>query len=187
MAESIKQIYKVHINAPIEHVWDTLTKEGQPLPFFFNNVLHTTGLAPGAPIRMRSIDGKYTGVIGDVLEIDPPHRYSITFKFTDLDDPLCKVSYELKEADNGVEFTLISEEIPAGTKTAKRMAQGGKFIVQTFKAVAENSRMPLMSRFILLMCRLTASLAPKKCLTGKWPLVAGQTEAANEETTTKAE
>lgn len=186
MAETTRQVFKIHINAPIQHVWDTLTKQGEVLPFFFGNVLHTTGLAPGAPIRMRSPNGKYTGVIGDVLELDPPHRYSHTFKFTNLDDPHCKVTYELAEADGGVDFTLISEDIPKGTKTEKYMAQGGNFITRTFKAVAENSRMPFSSRFILFMIWLQGPFAPKICQSRLWPLQAGQTEALTDETATKA-
>ena len=71
MSENVKIVNRVWINAPIQQVWDTLTKEGELLPFFFNSVFHTTTLAPGAPMRMRSLDGKYTGVVGEVLEFDP--------------------------------------------------------------------------------------------------------------------
>ena len=55
------KVSQVTINAPVQQVWDTLTKEGEVLPFFFGSVMHTTSLAPGAPIRMRSPDGKNHG------------------------------------------------------------------------------------------------------------------------------
>lgn len=92
--ETSTQVSRVMIDAPIQTVWDALTKEGEVLPFFFGSVLHTTTLAP---VRMRNPNGKYTGVVGDVLELDPPNKYAITFKFTNFDDAVCKVTHDLKQ------------------------------------------------------------------------------------------
>jgi uncharacterized protein YndB with AHSA1/START domain len=168
--ERIKQVFRVVIEASIQKVWDTLTKEGEVLPFFFGSVLHTTRLAPGAPIRMRTPSGKYTGVVGEVLEFDPPHRYSHTFKFTQLDDPICKVTYELKEIEGGTEFTLTSEEIAPGTKTEGYMRMGGDFITKALRAYVETGRPPLKARFIMLMGSLTEWSTPAKCRSENWPL-----------------
>jgi uncharacterized protein YndB with AHSA1/START domain len=170
MSPTTKIVHRIRINASIQEVWDTLTKEGEVLPFFFNSVLHTTTLAPGAPMRMRSKDGKYTGVVGEVLEIEPPHRYVTTFKFTNFDDPVCKVTHELKEVDGAVEYTLISEEIPVGTKTEKQMKQGGAFIVKTLKGMVEQGRPPFGCRVILRMISLFSFTTPKRCLSENWPL-----------------
>ena len=54
MAETTESVYRVHINASIQDVWDEITKGGEALPFFFNSVMHTPGLKTGAPIRMRT-------------------------------------------------------------------------------------------------------------------------------------
>ena len=161
MADTSKQLFRVTIDASLQDVWDVLTKKGEPLPFFFGSVLHTTGLQPGAPIRMRTPDNKYTGVVGEVLEFDPPHRYAHTFKFTNLDDPICKVTYELKELESGVEMTLIAEQISAGTKTEKYMQSGGKFITKTLKMLVEKGKPPFKSRCILAIIRLTQWMTPK--------------------------
>lgn len=169
--EITTQVAQVTIQAPIQVVWDALTQEGEVLPFFFGTVLHTTTLAPGAPVRMRTPDGKYTGVVGDVLEFDPPHRYSMTFKFTNYDDPVCRITHELKElGPNQTEYTLTSEEVPAGTKTAKQMAQGGKFITTALKKYVETGKPTTMARFIMLMSRMMAFTTPKACLSENWPL-----------------
>jgi len=170
MPETINLVHRIVINATIQDVWDALTKEGEPLPFFFNSALHTTKLAPGAPMRMRSADGKYTGIVGEVLEFEPPHRYTTTFKFTAYDDPPCKVTHELREVEGGVQYTLISETLAAGTKTRKQMKQGGDFIVKTLKACVETGRPPLKSRLILAMIGLTEWMTPKRCLSENWPL-----------------
>ena len=170
MPEKTKIVNRVVIQASLQDVWDVLTKEGETLPFFFNSVLHTTTLAPGAPMRMRSADGKYTGVVGEVLEIDPPHRYVTTFKFTNFDDPVCKVTHELREVEGGVEYTLTSEEIEPDTKTEKQMKQGGAFITATLKGVVENGKAPFKSRMILFMIGLFSFMTPKECLSEHWPL-----------------
>lgn len=170
MTATTKMVHRVRINAPIQQVWDALTKEGEVLPFFFNSVLHTTTLAPGAPMRMRSVDGKYTGVVGEVLELEPPYRYVTTFKFTDFDDPVCKVTHELKEVDGAVEYTLTSEEIPVGTQTEKKMKQGGAFITKTLKGLVENGKPPMSSRMILTMIKLFSWRISKRCLSENWPI-----------------
>ncbi len=165
-----KIVNQIMINAPIQQVWDTLTAEGDVLPFFFGTVMHTTTLGPGAPIRMRTSNGKYTGVVGEVLEFDPPFKYSMTFKFTNFDDALCKVTHELKEVEGGTEYTLISEDIPVGTKTEKNMKQGGDFITKCLKSCVETGKPIFLGRFIMLMGKLTAFMTPKQCLSENWPL-----------------
>ena len=164
------QVSQVVINAPIQQVWDTLTKQGEVLPFFFGSVMHTTNFAPGAPIRMRSKNGKYTGVVGDVLELEPPYKYSMTFKFTNFDDAVCKVTHELKEVDGGTEYTLISEQIPAGTKTEKNMKQGGKIITSTLKSIVETGKPTKMARFIMIMSGAFEFMSPKQSLSENWPM-----------------
>lgn len=171
MTQELKHVFQITIEAPIQEVWEALTKEGEMLPFFFGSVLHTTGLQPGAPIRMRTPNGKYTGVVGEVLEYEPPHRYAHTFKFTNLDDPECKVIYELQEAGPGrTEFTLRLADVPVGTKTEKNMVQGGEFITKTLKGWVENGKPPFGSRVILTIIKLTGWASPKKCRSEHWPL-----------------
>ncbi|HMO13029.1 MAG TPA: SRPBCC domain-containing protein [Pirellulaceae bacterium] len=165
-----KQIYRVVIEAPIDKVWATFTKSGEVLPFFFGSVLHTTSLAPGAPVRMRTPNGKHTGVVGEVLEFDPPHRYSHTFKFTQLDDPLCIVTYELKSIEGGTEFTLTTTQVPKGTKTEKQMAGGGKIIVSALKHYVETGRYGWVPTCIVWMGKLMGPFTPRKCRSELWPL-----------------
>lgn len=168
-ASADRQYYRITIRAPIHKVWAEITRTDKLLPFFFNSVCKTPGLGVGAPIRMQSADGKYTSVVGDVIEFDPPHRYAHTFKFTNLDDPPCIVRYVLKEVDEGTEFTLINENVPAGTKTEKYMTSGGDFITKNLKAIIETGKPTGGGRFALLMMGLFAAFTPKECLSENWP------------------
>jgi len=165
-----KTYSRVVIRAPIEKVWAELTRQETVLPFFFNSVCKTPdGLKVGGPVRMVSKNGKYAAVVGDVLEFDPPYRYAHTFKFTSLEDPPCIIRYELKEVEDGTEFTLIAERIPAGTKSEKYMTSGGEFIANNFKAFVETGKATPGGRFALTMMSLSAFMTPKSCRIENWP------------------
>jgi uncharacterized protein YndB with AHSA1/START domain len=168
--EADKTYFRITIRAPIHKVWAELTRTDAVLPFFFNGVCRTPGLAENAPMRIQSKDGKYTSVVGDVLEFEPPYRYAHTFKFTNFDDPPCIVRYVLKEVDGGTEFTLINENVPSGTKTEKYMTSGGTFITQNLKALLETGKPTFGGRFVLLMIRLSAPFTPDQCRSENWPL-----------------
>lgn len=164
-----KQYFRVTIRAPIHKVWAEITRRDSVLPFFFNSVCKTPGLEVGAPVRMQSKDGKYTSVVGDVIEFDPPNRYAHTFKFTNMDDPPCIVRYVLKEVDGGTEFTLINENMPKDTKTEKYMTSGGKFITENLKSFVETGKPTAGGRFALFMMGLFAAFTPKQSLSENWP------------------
>ena len=170
MPESERAVFKVFIRGSIEAVWHEITKQDVPQLCMFNMKLDTDGLEPGGQIRMRTASGKNTGVVGEVLEIQPPHRYVHTFRFTQYDDPPCTVIHELKEVAGGVEYTLTHENMPAGTKTAKQMNQGGALIVKTLKSVIERGRPPFGVRLLYLLFKLTEPLMPAKCRSENWPV-----------------
>jgi uncharacterized protein YndB with AHSA1/START domain len=163
-------VSRILIRASIEEVWREITKTDSPQGAFFNMRMHTDGLRAGGQVRMRSANGKYTGVVGEILEFDPPHRFAHTFKFTQYDDPPCKVIYELKEVADGVEFTLISEDVPRGTKTAKEMHRGGDMIVKTLKAIVETGHAPYGTRMLHVLFKLMEPFSPKSTRTEHWPL-----------------
>ena len=174
MPESVKLISRVVIKGQIEDVWREITKTDEPQLAMFGAQMHRAGLAPGSPIRMRTPDGKYTSVVGEILEVNAPYRLSHTMRFTAYDEPYCRVTYDLKEVDEGVEFTLTSEDVVSGTKTSKDMARGGDFIVGTLKQVIEQGRPRLMTRLLYVVFGLIGPMmTPKQCKTENWPLEEG--------------
>lgn len=165
-----KQIYKVVIAAPIETVWSELVKTTSPRPFFWNSSWDGPGVRSGAPYRMLSADGKVVGVIGEILEMDPPRMMTTSFRLTSLDDPPSRVIYLLREVEGGTEFSLVTEQILAGSKSEKSMAGGAKFIVENFKAYVETGKVTPGARFLLAMLALTAPMTPKALRAENWPL-----------------
>jgi len=173
MAETQKAVFKVFIQGAIQDVWREITKTDEPQQAFFNMQLHTDGLRRGGRMQMRSPNGKYTSVVGEVLEFDPPHRYAHTFRFTQYDDPPCIVRFELKELQGGVEFTMTLEDLPAGTRTAKEMIRGGDMITKNMKAIVETGRPPLWVRMLYTMFKLMEPFSPKRTRSENWPLTTG--------------
>jgi len=165
-----KLVFQVHINGRIDDVWREITRTDAPQGCFFNAVLHTTGLRPGGKVQMRTKSGGNTLVIGEVLEFDPPRRYAVTFRFTQYDDPPCKVIHDLREVPGGVEYTLTVEDVAAGSKTAKDMTGGGKMIVNSLKRIVETGRPSLATRLMYKMFGLMEFVLPKKCRSKNWPL-----------------
>lgn len=165
-----KQIYKVTIAAPIETVWSELIKTTSPRPFFWNSSWDTPAMRAGEPYRMLSADRKVVGVIGEILEMDPPNRLVHSFRLTSLEDPPSTVTYTLKETQGGTEFCLITENIVAGSKSEKSMADGAKFIVENFKAYIETGKVTFGARMMLAMFSLMAPMTPKALRAENWPL-----------------
>lgn len=167
-----KQVYKTVINAPIETVWNTLVKTDEVLPFFFGAVCQTSdGLKLGRRMRMVTPDKKFAAVVGEVLEFSPPHRYSHTMAFTQFQgDAPATVTYELKEVAGGTEFSLITTNVPAGTRTEKSMAQGGPFITQNLKALVETGKPAFSGAMVMMLNPLMGLMTPKACRIENWPL-----------------
>lgn len=170
MADTVKLVSRIHIQGRIEDVWREITKTDEPQLAFFSGQMHRLTLGPGSPVQMRTPDNKYTSVVGEILEVSPPHRFSHTMKFTAYDDPYCIVTYDLKEVGDGVEFTLTSEDIPAGTRTEKDMNRGGDFIVKTLKQIVEDGQPALGTRLLYKLFGVLAFMTPDKCRAEHWPL-----------------
>lgn len=162
--------FRVLIKGPIDAVWREITRTDAPIAAFFNSRMDTRALAPGSRIAMRTPDGKNTGVVGEILEFDPPRRFAHTFKFTSCDDPECRVAYDLVAKGQSTEFTLTITDLPVGTKTAKQMLRGGKFIANTLKSVIETGHPSLGARMFFTLFKIMGPITSKKCRSEKWPV-----------------
>jgi uncharacterized protein YndB with AHSA1/START domain len=178
--EVTPSMFRVQIQGSVEDVWNEITRTDEPIACFFNTRMDVATLAPGSRLAMRSPDGKYTGVVGEILEVVPQKKFSHTFRFTNFDDPECVVIYELEPAEGGVQFTLTIENLPAGTKTAKNMVQGGTMITNTLKRVIETGRPSFGMRMLYTLFKVMAPFSPKRCLSEHWPIDGEGAPAAND-------
>lgn len=163
-------VFRIVIQADIQRVWRELTKTDEAQGAVFNAWLHTTGLVPGARMQMRTGSGKHVLVVGEVLEVDPPRRFVHSHRFTQHDDPVCQVAYELEPVATGVQVTLRVTRLPVGTPTAKSMLSGGAMILKSLKAVAETGRPPLGTRLMYLAFAGLEFALPGRTRSEHWPL-----------------
>jgi uncharacterized protein YndB with AHSA1/START domain len=162
------QIHRVYIKASAQEIWDAITKPEWTARYGFTGYVEYD-LRPGGDYKVRPTEQFRQGALergndlpdviidGEVLEADPPHRLVTTFHM--LMDPVVaaekvtRVTYEIKETDNGVcSLTLIHELEGApilasivGGRFADQGAGGGhtwvlsdlKTLLETGKAFAE--------------------------------------------------
>ena len=170
MAEKKKAVYRIVIDGPQDAIFRELTATDRPLLAIYNSMMHTTGLKPGGRMQMRTASGRHVIVDGDVVEYDPPHRFVHTHRFTQMDDPVCTVAYDLKPVAGGIEVTLAVIDLPVGTKTARSMEDGALFILSNLKAIIEQGRPPLKARLMYAMFGAMEFVLPERTKTGRWPL-----------------
>lgn len=170
MSETNRLVSKIVINGSLETIWRELTKSDEPQAAVFNAWLHAQALIPGASLQMRTADGRHVLVIGKVVAFEPPHRFAHTFRFTQYDDPECTVTYQLVQLNNGVEVSLIVDNLPVGSRTAKEMTSGSTMILTTLKAVVETGRPALGIRIMYALFSKLGFILPKRTRVEHWPL-----------------
>lgn len=170
MVEPSKAIFRIVINGSIDAIFRELTKTDSPQGAVFNSMLTTPGLVAGKRMQMRTVSGRHTVVDGQVVEYDPPRRFAHTHRFTQHDDAVCTVIYDLKPVTGGVEVTLTVMDVPVGTKTANEMHKGGMFILNNLKSIVETGRPPFRTRLMYVMFDKMEFVLPARTRTENWPL-----------------
>ncbi|HET9650828.1 MAG TPA: SRPBCC domain-containing protein [Usitatibacter sp.] len=173
MAEPRKAVFRVLIAAKIEDVFREITRTDRPQAAVYDAMLVTDRLGPGGRMQLRTASGRHTIVDGEILEYDPPRRFAHTHRFTQHDDPVCRVIYELRPAGTHVEVTLTVEDLPVGTRTARSMQSGGPFILGNLKAVAERGRPALGTRLMYAAMGALEFMLPARTRSERWPLSRG--------------
>ena len=163
-------VFRIYIAADIQRVWRELTKTGEAQGAVFNAWLHTSGLVPGAAIQMRTGSGRHVLVVGQVLACEAPLHYAHSHRFTQHDDPVCEVHYELKPAGSGVEVTLRIVGLPPGTATAKSMGSGSTMILNALKSICESGRPPLGTRLMYFAFEHMEFVLPARTRSEHWPM-----------------
>ena len=170
MSTDHRLLSKIVIAGSQQAVWRELTKQGEPQAAVFNAWLHAQSLLPGQRMQMRTASGGKVIVVGEVLAFEPPKRFAHSFRFTHYDDPPCTVIYELHPVEGGIEVSLIVENLPVGTRTAKSMESGSRSILDTLKRVVETGRPAFGTRLMYALFDRLEFVLPKRCDAAHWPL-----------------
>jgi hypothetical protein len=168
--DTTKAVFRIVINGSIDAVWRELTKQGEPQAAVFNAWLHAQAMQVGKKMQMTTKGRSHVMVVGTITAFDPPTRFAHTFKFTQMDDPECEVTYDLKQLPAGVECTLTVDRMPVGTKTAKSMQDGGDKILSLLKSMVETGKVPFGTRLLYAMMDKMLFVLPKSLRSENWPL-----------------
>jgi uncharacterized protein YndB with AHSA1/START domain len=137
----------IDIAAPRQRVWDEITKTGRIQLAMHNTVLEST-LVPGAKLRYYSPDHRRVFVVGEVIAVDPPRRFTHTFKFTMRDDAPTVVTWQLEETPTGCRVTLTHGGWTDQAKTHKSVIGGWREILGLLKIEQETGTIPLKTRVV---------------------------------------
>lgn len=138
-------VTSIDIKATIEEAWREITKTGAIQRACFDAVL-VSEMKPGAPYRYTTPDGKRTLFKGTILEVDPPRRFALTFRFPGDEEPEKKVVYELSPVPSGVRVTVVHEGLDPATKDGRRNAGGWSTFLSNLRAVLETGKPSLGTR-----------------------------------------
>lgn len=159
------QVVSIHIDVPVERVWEEITKTGRIQRALYNTVLDCE-LKPGSRLRYYSPDRKRVFIIGEVVEVDAPRRFSHTYKFTTWGDvPDTLVTWELAAESGGTRVTVTHSGWTPEHKKPEKTAAGWREILGLLKQDLETGRLPLKVRVLYAIMGRLMFLLPKSTRT----------------------
>ncbi len=174
MTEAQPLLFSTPIKATKEAVWAELTKTDSPQAAFWNTVLHTTGLEPGASYQMRSPDGKYVNTLGTIEQCEPPTLLVQTLRFARYDEPPCTVTYRIEDApDGGVTLTVRVDGLAPDSEVGKGFQGSGglQWVIEMVKTIVEDGRAPFATRAMYRVAALLGPIMePKETRVEHWPM-----------------
>jgi len=160
-APRAEYVTSIHIAVPTQRVWDEITKTGRIQRALYNTVLETD-FRPGSRLRYYSPDKKRVFVVGEVIEVDPPTRFSHTYQFTTPKfGPPTLVTWELADEDGGCRVTVTHSGWTAEHQSPQKSAAGWQEILGLLKGELETGRIPFKTRLMYRVMGWFMFMMPK--------------------------
>lgn len=159
-SHGIEHMVSIDIHAPVDRVWDEITKTGSVQRPLYNTILDTD-LKPGSPVKYFSPDRKRIFVIGRVIDVDPPNMLQHTYMFTSKDEPPTLVTWNLESIDDGCRVTVTHEGWTDEHKAPEKSAGGWREILALLKAEVETGQIPFKMRVTYAMMGRMMWMMPK--------------------------
>ncbi len=157
---TVEKVFTIDINAPLERVWQEITRRGSLSKPLFNTVLHCE-LKPGSSLSYRSKSGRHAFIVGQVIEVTPPTRFAHTFRFTNTPDQPTLVTWELAPLGRGTRVTLTHSRFQGQTKTYKMVSGGWVQILGLLKSVLETGNVSVGTRVKYALMGASMWMLPK--------------------------
>ncbi|GAA4473325.1 SRPBCC domain-containing protein [Phytohabitans houttuyneae] len=121
------QVYRVYIKATPQAIWDAITQPEWTNKYGYQGFAEFD-LRPGGAYRNRASEELQAAgmpeivVDGEVVEVDPPHKLVQTWRPTWLDEPPTRLTYEIREGQDGVSSLTVTHELDGAPQTAAQTA-----------------------------------------------------------------
>lgn len=140
-------VTSIHIDVPVQRVWDEITKTGVVQRSLYNTVLDCD-LTPGSRLRYYSPDRSRVFIVGEVIEVVPLRKFSYTYTFTTWKpgEAATLVTWELFEESGGCRVTVTHSGWTAGHKAHPKTAAGWQEILGLLKRELETGDIPFKTK-----------------------------------------
>lgn len=159
-----RHVLSIEIQAPLQRVWDEITKTGQIQRALYNTVLETD-LTPGSRLRYYSPNKKRVFIVGEVVEVAAPKKLSHTYKFTQSDEPPTLVTWKLEEIPGGCRVTLTHSGWTEEHKAPEKVKAGWQEILGLLKTELETGDIPFKTKLVYGMMGMMMFMLPKSTRT----------------------
>ncbi|MBI5089480.1 MAG: SRPBCC family protein, partial [Actinobacteria bacterium] len=135
-----RHVYRIHIKAPIDRVWNALVDPDFTRRYFHDTAFDSPPRA-GQPYRTSMSDGR--GAVDGTIEVlEPPHRLVMTWHTLYdpdmVDEPPSRVEWTLTEAGPGLtQLDLVHGDLARSPLTWARVRDGWVWIIDALKTLLE--------------------------------------------------
>jgi uncharacterized protein YndB with AHSA1/START domain len=141
-------VYVIYIATTPEKLWEALTCAAFTRQYFFGRSIELEQ-KPGGAFILRMPDGR-VDVKGEVLDWDPPHGLSVTWKVDWIEEmrhlPECIVTYEIEPFGEAVRLTMTEAHLePLDDKILEGGRQGWPVVLSSLKSLIETGK-PIVIR-----------------------------------------
>ena len=157
-------VVSIHIDVPVQRVWDEITKTGKIQRALYNTVLESE-LKPGSRLRYYSPDKRRVFIVGEVVAVEPPRKFSHTYMFTTSVSPFTLVTWELQEEAGGCRVTITHSGWTTAHKAPEKVAAGWREILGLLKHELETGDLPTKAKIMYAMYGAFMFMMPKSTTT----------------------
>lgn len=137
-----EHIYETYIRASAESLWEAITS-AEFTRQYWHRMTVESDWSPGSAVRFLYEDGR-AGCEGKVLEWDPPHRLSYTWRFL-FDEELAAerpstVTFEISPMGDSCRLRVIHGDFDEDSKVFPMISWGWAEVMSSLKSLLETGR-----------------------------------------------
>lgn len=159
--DSFERVASIFIEASVQKVWDEITKTESLQRALYNTMLQSD-FSVGSRLRYTSRDGGRVFVVGEIIEVTPPHRFVHTYLMTMDPDIETTVTWQLEPEGEGCRVTLTHSGWTDEHRTMDKTVKAWGEILDLLKSEVETGSVPAKTRLTYKAMSLFSFALPKR-------------------------